>query len=98
MKINFSPAEKLGGQIYLDISSIQAVGIGGSKFWCLLVDKFTNVKWSFFLKRKFDMVEKVITFCMELKYKFSKTNKIIQCDNAGKMWFLQQLAKEKAWQ
>ena len=34
-----------------DISSIRHVSIGGSIFWLKVVDKYSNFKWSFFLKQ-----------------------------------------------
>ena len=82
-KINTSPAGSAGERLYLDISPIQAVGLGGSRFWCLLIDEFTKMKWSFFLKRKSDQVEKIIPLLKELKVKDSKMVKHIRCDNAG---------------
>ena len=94
-KINSSPVEKSGERIYLDISSIQAVGLGGSRFWCLLVDEFTKMKWSFFLRRKSDMVQKVTDFFKELKHKYSKTIKVIRCDNAGENMVLAETCKRK---
>ena len=95
VKLNTSPVEKSGGRIYLDISSIQAVGLGGSRFWCLLVDEFTKMKWSFFLKRKSDMVDRVIPFFKDLKHKFSKTVKVIRCDNAGENMALAATCKKQ---
>jgi hypothetical protein len=42
-KINSSPVEKPGERIYMNISSIQAAGFGGSRF-CFLVDESTKMK------------------------------------------------------
>jgi hypothetical protein len=53
-KINTSPAGSAGEKLYFNISPIQAVGLGGSRFWCVLIDEFTKMKWSFFLKWKLD--------------------------------------------
>jgi hypothetical protein len=44
MKINSLPVEKLGEHICKNISSIQAVGLGGSRFWCLLVNEPAKIK------------------------------------------------------
>jgi hypothetical protein len=35
-------------RVYLDISSIKDVSYGGSKFWVLIVDDYTNYCWSIF--------------------------------------------------
>jgi hypothetical protein len=94
-KANTSPAESAGERLYLDISSIQATGLGGSKFWCLLVDELTKMKWSFFLKKKSDQVEKVVTFLKELKLQSSKMVKMIRCDNAGENQALSSACKKE---
>jgi hypothetical protein len=94
-KINSSPVEKPGECIYMDISFIQAVGLGGSKFWCLLVDESTKMKWSIFLKRKSDMGPRVIEFFKELRNNYSKTIKVIRCDNAGESMALATTCKRE---
>ena len=94
-KINTSPVEKPGERIYMDISSIQAVGLGGSRFWCLLVDESTKMKWSIFIKRKSDLGPRVIKFFKELKNNYSKTIKVIRCDNAGENMALATTCKRE---
>jgi hypothetical protein len=41
-----------GDQSYLDISSIKDLSYGGSNFWVLIVDNFTDYSWSIFPKNK----------------------------------------------
>ena len=47
-KVEFK-AEKLGDQVYFNISSIQYKSLGGSKLWLLFVDEHTRYKKSYFL-------------------------------------------------
>jgi hypothetical protein len=39
-----------GERLYIDISSIKNASYGGSKFWALVVDDYTDYCWSIFLK------------------------------------------------
>ena len=41
-----------GERVYLDISSIKEKSYGGSCFWVLIVDDYTDYCWSIFLKAK----------------------------------------------
>jgi hypothetical protein len=45
---------------YLDISSPKARSIGGSKFWLLIIDHFSDMCWSFFMKNKSDLPDRVM--------------------------------------
>jgi len=37
-----------GERIYLNISSVRDLSIGGAKFWVLIVDDHTDYCWSYF--------------------------------------------------
>ena len=37
-----------GGRLSIDITSIRQESYGGAKFWCMIQDKATKMKWSFF--------------------------------------------------
>ena len=82
-KITRHPTNIPGERLYLDLSSVQTASIGGSRFWCLVVDEATKMKWSFFLKEKSQLSEKMIPFLKEFKAKYSKQVRFIRCDNAG---------------
>ena len=56
---------------------------GGAKFWILIVDEATDMKWSYFVKLKSELKRKVIDLIKELKSKDNKFVKYIRCDNAG---------------
>ena len=73
-----SPAQSL----FLDISSVNHRFLGGNKFWLLIVDDFTHMKWSFFLKAKSDLSDTVLRFLAKLcGHNF--TPNFIRLDNAG---------------
>ena len=71
-----------GERVYLDISSIKDVSYGGSKFWVLIVDDYTNYCWSIFLKNKSDLKEKMFTLLTDLKIAGIDI-KYIRCDDSG---------------
>jgi hypothetical protein len=39
-------------RLYVDISSIIGTGIGGSKFWALIIDDFSSYCWGYFFEEK----------------------------------------------
>jgi hypothetical protein len=71
-----------GERLYVDISSIQERRYGGSKFWVLLVDDFTDYCWRFVLKNKSDLKGKVKTLLTDLKIAGIDV-RYNQCNNAG---------------
>jgi hypothetical protein len=71
-----------GERVYLDISSIRDESYGGSCFWVLLVDDYSDYCWSIFLKNKTDLKSKVMTLLTDLK--ISEINvKYIRCNYSG---------------
>jgi hypothetical protein len=81
-------ADKIGERIYMDISSIRAVSYGGNKFWLLVVDDKSDKTWSFFLKKKSDLADKMMVFLREMT-KSGTPVTFIRCDNAGENKSLQ---------
>jgi hypothetical protein len=72
-----------GGRVYLDISSIRDESYGGSCFWALSVDDYSDYCWSIFLKNKSGLKSKVMTLSTDLK--IAEINvKYIRCDDSGK--------------
>ncbi len=51
----------------LHISSVKTKRYGGSKLWILVVDEAMDMKWSFFMKKKNELAEKVIGLVKELR-------------------------------
>jgi hypothetical protein len=52
---------------HLEISSIRDKNYGGSCFWVLMLDDYTDYCWSNFLKTKGDLKVKVMTLLTDLK-------------------------------
>ena len=71
-----------GERVYLDISSIKNKSYGGSRFWVLIVDDYTDYCWSIFLKAKSDLKAKVTTLLTDLKIAGVNV-KFIRCDDSG---------------
>ena len=46
------PTTVKGERLYMDISSVKQRSYGGSKFWCLIVDQHTGMKWSIFFEKE----------------------------------------------
>jgi len=84
-----------GERLFIDISSIKAMSAGGSKFWLLVVDEATDMKWSFFLKAKSDLKDKLIPFVKELKAKDNKIVRYIRLDNAGENTSFEEQCKKE---
>jgi transposase InsO family protein len=55
---------------------------GGSKFWALIVDNYTNYCWGIFLKNKSELKEKMLTLLTDLKIAGIEV-KFIRCDDSG---------------
>jgi hypothetical protein len=71
-----------GERLYIDISSIAEKSFGRAKFWALIIDDYSDYCWSFTLKRKSDLKEKVKTLLNDLQIAGLNV-KFIRCDDAG---------------
>jgi hypothetical protein len=56
-----------GERLCVDISSIKGTSFGGSNFWALIIDDFSSNCWSYFLKKKDKVKDKVVEMIKELK-------------------------------
>ena len=81
-KVAKNNATKKGERIFMDISSINVKSKGGNKFWLLLQDEFTDCIWSFFMKKKSDLTDRVWNWLEQCK-KHGYIIENIRCDNAG---------------
>ena len=84
------PAEPL----FLDISFVNHRSIGGNKFWLLIVNDFTHMKWSFFFKAKSDLSTTVLHFLAKLQG-HNYTPQIICLDNAEENLAFQKTVESK---
>ena len=67
-----------GERMYLDISSIRKLSMGGRQHLVMLVDEATKYKKSFFLKKKNEQVEPIIDWIKALKARHKIQVKIIR--------------------
>ena len=80
------------------ISSVQQKIFRGSKFWLLILDKCTDIRWIYFLKRKSDPATTMMEFIKDLRSKHGKKNAtIIRCDNASEKNHIKSYLRRKDW-
>jgi hypothetical protein len=86
-------AAKQGERLYIDIGSVKAVSIGGSKFMVMIVDDYSRMKWSRFIKSKSELTSVIVPLLKELK-SIGKPVNNIRLDNAGENKTLANEAKQ----
>jgi hypothetical protein len=72
-----------GERLLFDISSIRSTSYGGSKFWLLIIDDYTDKSWSYFLTSKAQLSTKLLGLIKHLKATYGIQVKYLRCDNAG---------------
>ncbi len=63
----------------LDIRSVKGKSYGGSKFWILVVYEAKDIKWSFLVKKKNELAEKVIGTIEDAIWMLSPNHSNGQC-------------------
>ena len=81
-KYTQSKSLRPGERLFIDISSMKARSLVGSKFWALIVDDYSDFMWGGFFNKKSDLSNNMMLI---LKKLFIQGNnvKYIRCDNAG---------------
>ena len=69
--------------MFFDVSSIKARSYGGAKYWLLVMDDATGFIWSYFIKFKLQVKDKMVELIKHLDQKFGYKVKYMRCDNAG---------------
>jgi hypothetical protein len=64
-----------------ECSSMKGTSFGGSNFWALIIDGFSGYCWSYFLKKKNKLKDKVVELIKELKNKNIQV-KFLRVDDA----------------
>jgi hypothetical protein len=82
-KFSSSKLKIPGERILIDISYIKKESLGSKNTWLLVEDQATSMKWSYFMRRKGDLIEKMMVFVKTLKAKNPENVKFIRLDNAG---------------
>jgi transposase InsO family protein len=80
--------------LYVDISSIKGTSFGGAKFWALIIDDFLSYCWSYFLKKKDELKDKVVELIKELKNENIQV-KFLRLDDAGENYALEKECKQQ---
>ena len=65
----------------------------GTKFWCLVIDDYTNMKSTFLLKTKNELKDKIIPFLKTVHEKDKVMVQTIRCDNAGENNKVEEMCK-----
>jgi hypothetical protein len=79
-KLNPNKAKKKGERLCIDISWIKKSSIRNNKYWLLIEDEYTSMKWSFFDNRKPEAGKIIIEF---IKSGRNKICKFLRLDNSG---------------
>jgi hypothetical protein len=83
-----------GERLYVDTSSIKGKSFGGTKFWALIVDDFSGYCWSYFLKRKDELSNSIVSLIQELRND-NMFVKILRLDDAGENYALEKACKHE---
>jgi transposase InsO family protein len=89
-KVLENKSETMGESLYIVISSVVTPTLGGNKYWLLVVDEFSDMCWSTFLRKKSDLSEHMIPFIKKLNMLPHIQIKYIRCDNAGENKFFER--------
>ena len=89
LKITESKGTRIGERLFIDISWVNVESYGGSRYWAIVVDDFSNFKWCVFMKRKSQLKNKIIPILKELNLRNQTVTKI-RCDNAGENYKLKE--------
>src|SRR5210317_2080430 len=57
-----SKSGRAGERLFLDLSTFREPTIGGNKYWLLIIDEYTGMKFTFLLKQKSDLCDRVMNF------------------------------------
>ena len=94
VKFTDSKTTQKGERLYLDISSVKGESAGGSKFWLLIIDDFSDHCWSFFLRRKSQLSENVVQLLHQIQQQHIQV-KNIRCDNAPEYFKLKKICEQQ---
>jgi hypothetical protein len=81
-------------RLALDISYPRDTSFGGSNYWLLIQDEFTDYIWSLFLKARSDFPDTMISWLHQFQKAISLTVQYLRCDNSGGNVRFQRLVQE----
>jgi hypothetical protein len=83
--VSKAPAERAseaGTRLYTDLSGPYKSSLGGNKYWAIIVDDYSRMKWSYFIPEK-SAIGKVVEKVLDKINGMHKSTKYLRCDNAG---------------
>jgi hypothetical protein len=80
---SMNKSTKSGERFGFDMSYIKNDSFGGSKYWLLIVEEFSSMVWSYFLRQKTESTRKKVEFIKIMKAKDSNMVKYLRCNNSS---------------
>jgi hypothetical protein len=94
-KVSHSKSTKPGERLLLDIRYIKKQSLGEKNMWLLIEDQAISMKWSSFMRRKYEMVEISYNFLKNLKLKDPGMAMLLRTDNVGEIISLKRSLKKR---
>ena len=82
-KYTHTRSDTAAERLFFDIASIKTRSKSGSKFWLLVIDDYTRMKWSYFLPTKAALKYKMEDLLQQLEASNKQKIRYLRCDNAG---------------
>jgi hypothetical protein len=83
-----------GERLMIDLSWIKTESIAKNRYWLLIMDEYTYLLWSYFMKNKDDQVSIVVKHIKMLQNEPKVKVKYIHCDNSGENHEIQNYLRE----
>ena len=78
-----NPATKCGGRMFLDVTEIRNLSLGGRKYLAALTDEFSSKKFPMFLKQKSELIPSTIKILEKIYVQYKTPVLKLRMDNAG---------------
>ena len=93
-KLDKGRSDKPGERLCIDTSSMKT-SQKYKRFWVLVEDQATCMKWSYFVKNKSDQVKQIVDLIKEINGIKNRKVAYIRCDNAGENKTLEEECKKE---
>ena len=93
-KVDETRSQTPGERLCIDISSVKT-SKANKKFWVLVEDQASCMKWSFFVRNKDEQVEPIIDLIKEIHTTTERVVSFIRCDNAGENKLLEKQCRKE---
>ena len=93
-KVDTNKSSTPGERLCIDTSSVKT-SKSLQRFWVLVEDQATCMKWSFFVRNKDDQVSWIMELIEEIESNTKRKVRYIRCDNAGENKTLEREIKKK---